>query len=517
MFPVEQPLSPAEQRALLTRIGWLVRDHAPEGWQRIDVAFRQAGEHAELGPEVDGQVMKSPPELGELFAELRAGMYETGRGAWLHAHFTLTAAGEFDFEFALDTEPAWHEVPGPTSTVFADELAAFPRDPANIPEWWRTKARLPLAITFRRAHVVDSHREGQPPVVDRPALPAEEIPLVLQYLEREPTVLTGRGLGPDIFAPDAPPNVPESYHTDGTWIWPASVPYYLRKYGTPPETDLVKHIRAQTFQPPYVEHLVRRTAEAELLGRPRPQPEPGDLEKSEGDITAEWETQPNPQLPEEDVLAVLGRRLGELGVWPEAYRLGERADGTWSLNLTDQGWEVAQYADGQPADARYFDKHEDAAQHLLGALLLHPARMTAGHETPLETAKELGDWPIHAAESEPPLTLLRNKRIVQLVTDTTVLRFGGEDGNLVHGRGVRFPTTSLPLERESEERSYRLRRPLYAITGITIPWANLPGGAVAYVLPKTVVEHLADGSLERAPAKPRDRGGRAPDSGSGHA
>jgi hypothetical protein len=497
MFPVEQRLSPADQRTLLTSIGRLVRDHAPEGWLRVDVSFRQIGKHAELEPTVDGQVMAPPPGLGKLFSELRAGMYEPGRGAWLGAHFALTAAGTFDFEFALDAEPEWHAVLDAEAAVFADELAAFPRDLAHIPEWWRLRAGLPLPVTFLHARVVDAYTEGQPPVVVRTPLSAGEIPLILQYLEREPAVLTGTGLGSDIFAPEAEPSVPESYHTDGTWIWHASVPHYLRKYGTPPENELVSHIRAQKFQPPYVEHLVRRTAEAELLGRPKPAPDPADLRKSEGEIAADRETQPNPELPEEDVLVVLVRRLGELGVWPEAYRLGERADGTWSLNFTSQGWEVARYADGEPVEPKYFEKREDAAQHLLGALLLHPARMTAGHETPLETAKELDDWPITAAEGEPPLTLLRNKRIVRLVAGTPVLRFGGEDGNLVHGRGVRFATTSLPLEREREERSYVVRRPLYVITGITIPWANMPGGAVAYVLPKTLVEHLADGSLER--------------------
>jgi hypothetical protein len=493
MFPVEQRLSPGDQRTLLTHIGRLVRGHAPEGWKRIDVTFRQAGTHSELEPRIDDEVMKPPAELGELFAALRAGMYEPGRGTWLHAHFTLTAAGEFDFEFELDTEPQWYAELNPDALT--GELTAFPRKGTHIPEWWRDKIGSPTA-TLRQARIVDSYTEGEPPVVDRPALSDEEIPLVLQYLEREPAVLTGRELGPDIFAPDEPPEVPESYQTDGTWIWHASVPYYLRKYGTPPEPELVAHIRAQQFHPPYVEHLVRRTAEAELLGTAPPEPQPGDLEKSEGEIAAERETQPNPELPEEDVLKVLVQRLGELGVWPEAYRLGERADGTWSLNYTPDGWEVARYEDGEPVEPQHFDLREDAAQHLLGALLMHPARMTAGHETPLETAKELDDWPIQAVEGEPPLTLLRNKRIVQLVAGTTVLRFGGVEGNLVHGRGVRFATTSLPLEREREERNYRLRRPLYVITGITVPWANLPGGAVAYVLPKAIAVHLADGSLE---------------------
>ncbi|WP_143265332.1 glycohydrolase toxin TNT-related protein, partial [Amycolatopsis lexingtonensis] len=198
-----------------------------------------------------------------------------------------------------------------------------------------------------------------------------------------------------------------------------------------------------------------------------------------------------------ELLIVLVQRLGEHGVWPEAYRVGERADGTWCLNFTTDGWEVAAYAGGKPREPKFFDRLEDAAQQLLGALLLHPARMTAGHETPLETARELDDWPVHPAPGEPPLTLLRNKRITRLVAGTVVLRFGEEPGNLVHHGEVRFATTSLPLERERERRSYRLRRPLHVITGITVPWANLPGGAVAFVLPKTIAEHESDGSLER--------------------
>jgi hypothetical protein len=84
-----------------------------------------------------------------------------------------------------------------------------------------------------------------------------------------------------------------------------------------------------------------------------------------------------------------------------------------------------------------------------------------------------------------------------LAEGTVVLRFGEEPGNLVHHGEVRFVTTSLPLERERVARTYRLRRSLHVITGVTVPWANLPGGAVAYVLPKPISEHESDGSLER--------------------
>ncbi len=490
MIHVEQ-LTSEQQRALLVEIGKLIRAGVTDTARAAVADFRQSGEHTEL----DGHNVKAAPELKELFGALRTGMYTTGRGTWLQSRFTLKPEGTFDFDFSLDDEPAW--ATAPAASVYPDELAAFPRDDEHIPDWWRLRAQLPLRVEFRHARIVDAYTEGEPPVVDRPGLDEAEAPLIAQYLEREPAILSGRGFGKDIFAPEAEGDVPESYHTDGTWIWHASVPHYLRKYGVAPEQELVGHIRGQRFQPPYVEHLVRRTAEADLLGKPRPKPGRSDVKKTEGDIAAELETSPNPTLTDEELLVVLVSRLGEHAVWPEAYRIGHRADGVWCLNFTEKGWEVASHADGAPVSPKYFEKLEDAAHQLLGAVLLHPARMTAGHETPLETAKELADWPVGAAPGEPPLTLLRNKRLSRMVAGTVVLRFGEETGNLVHHGGVRFATTSLPLERERVGGTYRLRRPLHVITGVTVPWANMPGGAVAYVLPKTIAEHVSDGSLER--------------------
>jgi hypothetical protein len=482
-------LTPDEQRSLLVGIGKLARRAAPEGWQRIEVDFRQTGHHTELAARTEKQLLDLPA-LAEPLTVLRAGMYEPARGTWLQARFTLDAKGDFDFDFAIDAEPRWHEQPD--NAAYLDELAAFPRDPEHLQDWWRRRVGLPLGVKFRHARVPDPETAA-----DQPELPVKKTSLVLQYLMREPGFLIGDGLGRDIFTPDDEPDVPESQHTDGTWIWSAAVPHYLLKHGVPPEPELVAHIVAMKFQPPYVDPLVRRTAAADLLGQPRPVPSPADTERTAGDIAAELESRPAPALDDDGVLAVLVHRLGEQGVWPEAYRVGDRAEGAWCLNRTPEGWEVALHEGGVPVRPQVFEQAEDAAQQLLGALLLHPARRTAGQETPLETATELDDWPIQEAEGEPPLTLLRNKRMIQLAAGTLLVRFGSENGNLVHSPEVRFATTSLPLEREGEERTYRLQRPLHVITGITVPWANLPGGAVAYVLPKPVTAHLADTSLER--------------------
>jgi hypothetical protein len=63
---------------------------------------------------------------------------------------------------------------------------------------------------------------------------------------------------------------------------------------------------------------------------------------------------------------------------------------------------------------------------------------------------------------------------------------------------MRFFETSLASERERERRAYRVQRPLRALTGITTPWGGMPGGAVAYLLPRPVGQHLETGALARA-------------------
>lgn len=131
---------------------------------------------------------------------------------------------------------------------------------------------------------------------------------------------------------------------------------------------------------------------------------------------------------------------------------------------------------------------EEAARFLLGSLLLYPART--------EEPGQL-DWPIVPLRGEPPLNFFRAKRMIVLPAGTTVLRFGNEAGNLVHDPATRFPEASLAPEREQVQQRYRLVRPLPALTGVTLPWGPMPGGAVGYLLPRPLAQHLEQGVLER--------------------
>jgi hypothetical protein len=504
--PERPELAAEDQSALLRLIGRTLKGALPTGWQRVGAQFRQMGDYAEmevrsLGDEGNGPVSVSipaPPPLNDLFARLRSAMYEPGTGTWFQGTFTLNSASQFNFDFDAEAEPNWRLAPNeggrPSTRAYAVELAKFPRQPKHIPLWLSAKAGLPLDVTFRFAKPVDSHAEGERPVVNRPPVPPDQVRGVLDYLFRSPVAAARPGPpGPDIFTPNGPPDVPNAFHTDGTWIWPAAVPHYLRKYGVPPETELVEHIRASGFRPPYVSELVRSTAEAELLKKPYPAQTPAELPDDSAPAKIDRGDEPGQDLRASDALTVLHRRLTEYGIAESAYRIGDSPappNNVWWLRKTELGWEVARPPTEEPVT---FAHLEEAARFLLGTLLMYPVR--AGEEP--ESRESAADWPIVPLRGEPPLNFFRGKRFVVLPTGTTVQRFGNETGNLVHAESVRFIETSLAFERERERRTYRVQRPLRVLTGITAPWSGMPGGAVAYLLPRPVGQHLETGALGR--------------------
>ncbi|MBN6035613.1 TNT domain-containing protein [Amycolatopsis sp. 195334CR] len=494
-----------DANALLRGIGRTMLKVLPDGWERVGAQLRQVGGYAELEVRAvagDLVVSLSPPaELGQLFSLLRSAMYQPSTGTWFEGTFTLDSTSNFDFDFDVDAEPHWRLAPGeggrPGARAYQAELELFPRDRKHVPDWLAAKAGLPLDVVFRQAKVVDSHTEGEKPVVNRPPLPPDEVRRVLDYLYRSP-VASGRPVPlPDVFSPHGRPDVPDAFHTDGTWIWPAAVPHYLRKYGVPPEPELVDHIRANLHRSPYVPDKLRHTAEAEVLGKPYPPQSEEDLPGPDQHARGERDGDGLPKLRAAEVLEVLHRRLAELGVPASRYRIGEPADGAWCLRRIGGRWEVARFEGGEPVDPVPFDHVQDAARHLVGTMVLYPAlarepeEAESGHPT---------DWPILPLRGEPPLNFFRAKRMVVLPAGTVVQRFGNEAGNLVHPEHVRFPETSLAFEREREQHIYVLHRPLRVLTGITVPWGALPGGAIAYLLPRPLGQHVETKAMEKVSA-----------------
>ncbi|MPY77256.1 MAG: DUF4237 domain-containing protein [Actinophytocola sp.] len=490
----ETPDDPAEveQRRLLRRIGRILRELHPDGGGTTAARFRQVGGYAEL--EVRGVVddvaysLAAPPLFGHLFGELRALMYQPDLGTWFQGTLTVTPDDNFTFDYDASSQPRWRRPPD-EAEAFELDLRRFPRGTRHVPPWLGARAGLPLDVTFRHAKVVDMHHPGKRPVVNRAPVTGGELRGVMNYLYRSPVVHVGAGPTPDLFAPQTAPSVPNAFHTDGTWIWSAAVPHYLRMHGVAPEAELLGHIRANSYRPPFVSQRLRETARAKVRGEPYPPQSAADLDEHDAVTEVERDDSVIPQLRASEVLSLLRKRLDELGVAREAYRIGEQADDVWCLLRTSGGWRVA-WQD----DVTEFTTIKAAAAHLLGVLAFHPTRALAKpHEE-----EHSADWPIVPLRNEPPLTLLRGKRMVTLPAGTRLVRFGDDAGNLTHEASATFQETSLLPDRETHRTEYRLRRPLRVLTGVTLPLGAMPGGALAYLLPRPIGQHVATGALEAA-------------------
>ena len=219
------------------------------------------------------------------------------------------------------------------------------------------------ASGMRRARVFDGTGADGRPYAARPLLPAGEMERVLSYLENAPVVLAARGHDADELDSSRGANVPMTFHTDGVWIWPGAVAYYLREHGIPPEPGLVAHIRGRGFEPPEVGGRTRDAAVAIIAPGP-----PGDREQRELAEQAK-------RAREQAALQRLTRRLGELGADPAVYRVGEAADDAWCLLREDGAWTVFWSERGARHNAVAFRAADQAAAYLLGTLLIVPGRM----------------------------------------------------------------------------------------------------------------------------------------------
>jgi nicrotizing toxin Mtb-like protein len=252
---------------------------------------------------------------------------------------------------------------------------------------------------LRKARPFDGDGPDGRPRVSRPPVDVAERDRLLAYLEKAPIVLAARGFDADQLDPAGPRRVPLTFHTDGAWIWPGSVGYYLRRHDVAPEPELVDHARRRGFQLPEVDDRTRDAAVSVITGAP---------------------------LPE-------------------------------------------------------------------------PAR-AAGAAEPAAPAAHDRTGPIEPLAGEPPVSLLGDRRLVELPAGTEVDRYGDPGGNFMYAARTPYAHRSFPPEwRNRPYHLYRLQRPLRVLTGTAVPWFEQPGGGTAYVLPASVQELLGDGTLVEIP------------------
>jgi SUKH-3 immunity protein len=91
---------------------------------------------------------------------------------------------------------------------------------------------------------------------------------LLAYLTGAATVIDSSTRGQDLIDPTRQYAVPASLRTDGTWVWPGSVEYYLRWHNVAPEPELRARIGEHGYRSPPVQPatLARARAAADRRG-----------------------------------------------------------------------------------------------------------------------------------------------------------------------------------------------------------------------------------------------------------
>jgi hypothetical protein len=93
---------------------------------------------------------------------------------------------------------------------------------------------------------------------------ADEVARVLGYLRGGTAVATFFRDTVDRIEPERGRVVPMEFRTDGAWVWPAAVAYYLEVYGIAPEPALLAHIKAQGYVAAVPDAEAQRAALAAL-------------------------------------------------------------------------------------------------------------------------------------------------------------------------------------------------------------------------------------------------------------
>jgi hypothetical protein len=469
---------------------------APEGWQRIAIECTEVGERMGLVAQVtmaDGAELHwSPPFLvGQWFHRLRMAAYRPGLGSWCTARYRLDRGAPAVIEF----DDGQLESASPIDCY--DELRRLPRHARAIPSWlseqviWGYQAvtemarddhwliRQPEKPYSLLAPLFDGVADGERPYVYRPAIAAKERPSILDYLQNAPVVLSSRGLSPDLLHPERESKVPMAYHTDGKWVWSASVAYYLTEHGVPPAPDLVEHIRNNDYTlPRSVPRIAMGRASALAMDRPEPEATVrDDYDRAEFaviDFAVRW------------------------GISKRYYSLGKITDQAWCLVREGDRYAVFWYwADEDRRELEHvFDVVSQAATFMIGQLYLNYPNLQRAEGELLEPW-EVVDQPV---PPDPPLgqnfEQLKNVKVSDFEAD----QFGPPSSIVLYPVGTPFEQIVPPDgEVSPTPRRLRLVGDWTLLSCVTKPSGDRPGGTQAYMLSSAASSYLHWGQIVEIP------------------
>ncbi|ADH70428.1 hypothetical protein HGB46_00480 [Nocardiopsis dassonvillei] len=134
-------LTPDEQQDILTQIGARILDQAPDGWAKIVYTRKSVIEQSTSTLVVefeDGTSQREsvPSGMGLMIDDLRAGMYQEGKGTWFSFEYVITPPGRFNVTYNYDEDPG---ITFPTAFGYTNDLKYFPRDEEYMTDWLREK------------------------------------------------------------------------------------------------------------------------------------------------------------------------------------------------------------------------------------------------------------------------------------------------------------------------------------------------------------------------------------------
>ncbi len=482
---------PGAQPDVLAAFRDAVAEVAEPTWFGMGLECKALGTRLEVAGQVStqrGSVHWVPPaEIVEWFRRLRRTAYSPDRGTWTTARFELSADRKItDSEFGYG-EPAWDYVcPGPEQfREFYDELRYFPRDRAAagslLDRAWKYHRHLrdsrdaqpSRASGVRLAALFDGHDPEGKPVAYRPALPWTEKALVLDYLRGGRTVVEAAKYSADELDQERPSRVPNRFATDGVWVWPAAMEYYLDVHNVTPPHDLLAHIRGGVYKVPDVvaDHAARE-AEAVVMNT--------SVEAVDASRTAE-------------ALDIVLQHIVALRVSKRFYSFERPVEGGWSMLRDPDGWwSVFCTERGARMNESRFPGVYDAGAHLIGCLDLTKNQM----RRPADEVLQDYECPMRPLPGEPGLDTYEGKLLTSLQPGDEVDRFGSPEGNTVFAAGTTLPQRSLPHhEQPGKYHRYRVTVAFEAISGAARPSHGQVGGGQAYVLPQAVGELVQRGWL----------------------
>jgi len=222
--------------------------------------------------DLDRSLAEAANEVAGLAGLWRAWRYPASKSLWPapRRHYlayvepaggadSVDAAAQLIDVVIADAEPTDHE-PLPLVDVFGDtaELTTYQR--AVLSASALTWARRPDGgLRFVEAIAGDDAPE-------RPLSPPER-DVVLDYLERGPRLVTAEQTETDELDPSKGDVVPGGWRTDGRWVWPEAVAYYLRVHGVAPEEAFLAETRHHGRPDPVVDPVHMHRALSSLYAR----------------------------------------------------------------------------------------------------------------------------------------------------------------------------------------------------------------------------------------------------------